>query len=125
MPHELVIGGLHRLFPGLKEKLQRKLTVPLTMTYTRHTHGKDRQEGGILPSGIRLAPYFSFDAFAGRNSAFPYLTHEQLEEIGGVEYQALCLLLWLVGGVSSTRNYHLRRIIAEERHCSYGLAVNY
>ncbi|EIN06562.1 TrkH-domain-containing protein [Punctularia strigosozonata HHB-11173 SS5] len=100
MPHKLLLNGLHKLFPGLQEKMHRTLTVPLTTTYTRHAYGHPGEhDGRPLPTGVKLAPYFSFDAFAGRNSAFPYLTHEQLEEVGGVEYQALCLLLWLVGGL--------------------------
>lgn len=31
---------------------------------------------------------------------FHSLTHEQLEELGGVEYRALSALLWIVAGVS-------------------------
>jgi Trk-type K+ transport system membrane component len=49
-----------------------------------------------------MYPYLSFQANVGRNSNFKGLTTEQQEELGGVEYRALKLLLritvayWLV-----------------------------
>ena len=52
-------------------------------------------------SGVKTVPYISFDAVVGRNSAFPYLTNTQIEELGGVEYRALNALLWIVAAVSS------------------------
>ena len=45
------------------------------------------------------APYVSFEATVGRNSAFHMLTADELDELGGVEYRALNALLWIVGFV--------------------------
>jgi hypothetical protein len=45
--------------------------------------------------------YISFAAVVGRNSRFEGLTEEQMEELGGVEYRALRVLLWIVIGVST------------------------
>ena len=43
-------------------------------------------------------PYFTFNPTIGRNSLFLGLTEEQREELGGVEYRAVkVLLLVLVG----------------------------
>ena len=38
-------------------------------------------------------PYLSWTPTVGRNSAFADLTEEQREELGGIEYRALKLLL--------------------------------
>ena len=38
-------------------------------------------------------PYFTFQPNVGRNSLFVGLTEEQREELGGVEYRAVKLLL--------------------------------
>jgi len=47
---------------------------------------------------IKQTPeYLTFDAMVGRNSNFYGLTHEEEEELGGVEYRALGVLLWTVG----------------------------
>lgn len=39
--------------------------------------------------------YLSWTPTVGRNSAFVGLTHEQIEELGGVEYRALKALRWI------------------------------
>ena len=44
----------------------------------------------------RIVPYLTFDAIVGKNSAFEDLTEDELEELGGVELQALNLLSWAV-----------------------------
>ncbi len=36
-----------------------------------------------------MAPYLSWEPTLGRNSAFPDLTEEQREELGGIEYRSL------------------------------------
>ena len=48
-------------------------------------------------------PYISFAATVGRNSRFTGLTEEQMDELGGVEYRALRVLLYIVIGVSRRR----------------------
>jgi hypothetical protein len=53
-----------------------------------------------LPNA-KVVPYISFNAIVGRNSNFRNLTNEQLEELGGIEYRALNVLLWIIGLVSA------------------------
>lgn len=89
MPHEIIGVLINRFFPKLERKLTRTVTMPLTTTMASRM-------------GTTLAPYISFDAVVGRNSAFHDLTHNQIEELGGVEYRALNALLWIVAGVSQT-----------------------
>ena len=43
-------------------------------------------------------PYFTFQPTIGRNSLFVGLTEEQREELGGVEYRAVKLLLKVLVG---------------------------
>lgn len=93
MPHEIVKDLFSYLFPKLKRKLTRTMTLPRTTTLTSR-----RGEVGVV--GAKPAPYISFDAIVGRNSAFKQLTKEQQDELGGVEYRALKALLWIVAGVS-------------------------
>ncbi|OAX36883.1 hypothetical protein K503DRAFT_857719 [Rhizopogon vinicolor AM-OR11-026] len=110
MPHKLLGMLFGWLFPGIKNRLKRTMTIPITTTLTggglgrtmsgaasesgRSTHG-----GSISAAeGAKPVTYISFDAIVGRNSAFHLLTNEQLEELGGVEYRALNALLWLVAG---------------------------
>jgi potassium uptake Trk family protein len=54
-----------------------------------------------------LAPYLSWEPTLGRNSAFPGLTEEQREELGGIEYRSLKTLalvltfyFWFYWGLS-------------------------
>jgi hypothetical protein len=82
-----VLAGrlLVRLFPQIGRALTRTVTVPVGVP------------GGV---GGGLGRYVSFTTLVGRNSAFPGLTNDQLEELGGVEYRALNALLWIVAAVS-------------------------
>lgn len=91
MPYTMATGLFGRVFPNIRKKLSRTVTIPHTTSYipTREN----------APPGTKSAPYISFRAIVGRNSAFHELTHEQMEELGGVEYRALNALLWIVGGV--------------------------
>ncbi|KAM7205055.1 Low-affinity potassium transport protein [Rhypophila sp. PSN 637] len=41
-------------------------------------------------------PYLSWEPTLGRNSAFPDLTEEQREELGGIEYRALKTLFFII-----------------------------
>lgn len=49
---------------------------------------------------VKEVPYISFSAVIGRNSHFKDLTDEQMDELGGVEYRALKVLLVIVICVS-------------------------
>lgn len=49
---------------------------------------------------VAPAPYLSFAPTVGRNSKFKGLTTEQQEELGGVEFRALSVLLRIVVGYS-------------------------
>lgn len=92
-PHEVLSTLFKRFLPDANRRLTRTLTVPRTMTVTsQHATLSGAQSA-------RVVPYISFDAVVGRNSVFHSLTHEQLEELGGVEYRALTALLWIVAGV--------------------------
>ena len=46
--------------------------------------------------GSTVVPYFSFTAIVGKNSVFHGLTEDQLEELGGIEFRALNMLMWAV-----------------------------
>ncbi|SJK97970.1 uncharacterized protein ARMOST_01226 [Armillaria ostoyae] len=90
MPHEILGSLIDWFFPKFKRKLTRTVTEPASTTIAS-------QRGTTLTSA-RTVPYISFDAVVGHNSSFPYLTSNQLEELGGVEYRALNALLWIVAG---------------------------
>ncbi|THV06206.1 hypothetical protein K435DRAFT_773402 [Dendrothele bispora CBS 962.96] len=92
MPHEIVHSIFKRFFPGVRRELSRTATIPRTTTIVSQ-HGDT-----IPPPGVKVVPYITFDAVVGRNSVFPELTDEQIEELGGVEYRALNALLWIVAG---------------------------
>ncbi|KAJ6589897.1 cation transport protein-domain-containing protein [Mycena vulgaris] len=91
MPHEIARNLFSRFFPKLQRKLTRSMTLPRITTLA-----SNRGEIGVV--GAKPAPYISFDAIVGRNSAFQQLTKEQQDELGGVEYRALKALLWIVAG---------------------------
>lgn len=99
MPHEIAQSLFSRLFPQLKRKLTRTVTVPLTTTIAS-------QRGENLPPGAKPVPYITFEAIVGRNSTFPLLTEAQLEELGGVEYRALNALQWIIACVNICLHIH-------------------
>lgn len=72
------------------------MTIPrtTTITGTRSLGGLSTDEYG----NARPVGYISFDAVVGRNSQFTKLTRSQREELGGLEYRALGLLLKIVIG---------------------------
>lgn len=81
---------------------ERSMTLPRTTTYTS-TH--TALPGGGVAGGIGLpgtltkpVSYITFDATVGRNSRFRGLTTAQQEELGGVEYRALTVLMRIVVG---------------------------
>ena len=87
-----IIGSLFaKLFPKLRRKFRRTVTIPVTTSLAPDHENKP---------GSRYAPYLSFETRVGPNSTFHFLTSDQLDEIGGVEYRALNALLWIVAGVN-------------------------
>lgn len=90
-PFAIIRDLFNRLFPKLRRKVTRTVTIPVTVSLV--SQQKD------IPPGAKAVPYISFNAIVGRNSAFHHLSHEEMEELGGVEYRALNALLWIVGGV--------------------------
>ncbi|KAJ3511772.1 hypothetical protein NLJ89_g3904 [Agrocybe chaxingu] len=88
MPWAILKSLFGKLFPKAQQKLVRTMTIPATMSITPNAAGADGDK--------KRVPYISFDATVGRNSTFYLLTSDQLDEIGGVEYKALNLLLWIV-----------------------------
>ena len=80
--------------PNASRNLTKTFSVPRTATIRRwDSMASDGVEG-------KEVPYISFSATVGRNSRFKDLTDEQMDELGGVEYRALKVLLIIVVGVS-------------------------
>ncbi|KAI0042575.1 hypothetical protein FA95DRAFT_1564224 [Auriscalpium vulgare] len=94
-PHQVASRIFRHYAPKkLQHHISRTVTIPRTQTITSvHTNNI-----GSPSTGARAVPYISFDAVVGRNSVFHSLDSEQLEELGGVEYRALTMLSWIVGG---------------------------
>lgn len=92
-PLSLISRLIRRLSPNLGNSIYKKVTMPRTETLI-----SQRGAGGVPLGETRTVPYITFDALVGRNSAFHDLTQEKLEELGGVEYRALSMLLWIIGG---------------------------
>ncbi|KZT28729.1 TrkH-domain-containing protein [Neolentinus lepideus HHB14362 ss-1] len=90
-PADLVSTLIQRSTPGLHAHLTRTMTMPRNTTITGITN--EGREAGI---DGRQVPYISFNAIVDRNSMFRQLSDEHLQELGGVEYRALCALLWIV-----------------------------
>jgi hypothetical protein len=96
MPWSIIGSLFTKVFPGLKRKITRTVTIPVTTSLTPGLENKP---------GWKYAPYLSFKARVGPNSTFHLLTSDQLDELGGVEYRALNALLWIVAGVSLFLSY--------------------
>jgi len=88
MPWTIVRNIIGALFPGVKHRVVRTMTVPATVSIAPSRPDASPES--------KQVPYISFEALVGRNSAFQLLTTDQLDEIGGVEYRALNALLWIV-----------------------------
>ena len=84
---------VRKLFPGLHEKLWRTVTEPRTSTLLPSDSGTIPQS---LHDGTAVVPYLTFPTIVGKNSAFHNLTQEQLEELGGIEFRALNMLMWAI-----------------------------
>jgi Trk-type K+ transport system membrane component len=91
---------MKKFAPRLRQQLDRTLTIPRTTTMQSQVHGVANaveHPAGVPLTRSKSAPYLTFPATIGRNSNFRYLTEDELEELGGVEYRALNALLWIVG----------------------------
>lgn len=69
---------------------------PRSATFERVLNSTFRRRRDDSPSSRRSTqtlPYFTFNPTIGRNSLFLGLTEEQREELGGVEYRAVKVLL--------------------------------
>lgn len=85
--------------PSTARRLSRKLSRWRTPTISRFRTGTDEylegetdDEGHSLRN-VNSANYLSWVPTIGRNSTFIHLTEEQKEELGGVEYRAVKLLI--------------------------------
>ncbi|WVF70581.1 hypothetical protein IAT40_005373 [Kwoniella sp. CBS 6097] len=111
-PTPLEIGKkvFRKAFPEASHALTQSLTMGRTTTMVGRTSTIARSNtivptntmagrGSIAASGTeKEVPYISFAAVIGRNSRFHDLTQEQMDELGGVEYRALRVLLYIVVG---------------------------
>ncbi|KAH6913933.1 potassium transporter [Coprinopsis sp. MPI-PUGE-AT-0042] len=90
MPFAIIKALFHRLFPHLGKTLRRTVTHPATVSLTRVPTGQ---------SGNRPASYIRENATikVGRNSEFKDLSPEDHWNMGIKEYEALSILLWVVG----------------------------
>jgi hypothetical protein len=87
-PIKLVKSLFNKFFPQASKSINKQFTMPRTSTISGR--------GTIAPDSGKEVPYISFEAVVGRNSRFHDLTEEQMDELGGVEYRALRVLLWIV-----------------------------
>lgn len=92
-PLDWSMNFLYYLFPSFKRNLRRTFTTPLSPVL----FVPDQDE---VPPGARPVSYLSFHARVGHNSRFIGLSDDDYKELGGVEYRALTLSLWIVSGVS-------------------------
>lgn len=82
-PFAIIKQLFRKLFPKAVGNLERTLTMQRNPTY--ESNGE-----------VKSVNYISFDAVVGRNSHFHDLSKEESDELGGVEYRALRVLLWIV-----------------------------
>ncbi|GAA5951506.1 hypothetical protein JCM21900_001587 [Sporobolomyces salmonicolor] len=83
--------------PALRNAVERSMTMPRTTTImSTHSQVSGLGAHGDNAEHVKPVSYISFDAVVGRNSRFHHLTTAQQEELGGVEYRALTLLLRIV-----------------------------
>ncbi|KAI0354804.1 TrkH-domain-containing protein [Trametes cingulata] len=90
---EVLSRVVSRISPSLQRRLKRTLTVPRTETLVPENA---RAFGSEDNGTVKRVPYLSFSATVKRNSTFYGLTAEDIEELGGVEYRALCSLSWII-----------------------------
>ena len=98
-PREVLEQTSQKMFPHFHRRLQKTLTIPRTSTLVPQNAQKTPSRQSTLPT--RPVSYLSFIANVGKNSRFHGLSEEELLELGGVEYSALNVLMWIVPLVSS------------------------
>ena len=91
-PITAMAGLVGRKIPAIANPLERHMTMPRTQTFASVASGQTNDPNR------KTAPYTSFDLVVGRNSRFHGLTTAQQEELGGVEFRALTVLLRVVVG---------------------------
>jgi hypothetical protein len=106
-PLKLIAQLAKKAFPGQHRSLTQTLTMPRTNTIGRKGTIVSETETGVG----KEVPYISFAAVVGRNSRFEGLTGDQMDELGGVEYRALKVLMWIVIAV---RVHHTRPIVSPD-----------
>lgn len=99
-PFEILRMAIERFFPKASMKLSRTMTMPRTNSIAGR--GTITSAPGASEEDNKEVPYISFQAIVGRNSRFHGLTEEQMDELGGVEYRALRVLLIIVCAVSQS-----------------------
>lgn len=85
--------------PLVRNTFGRDASMPRTTTMiSTHSRGETTVAGTQYDRSGAVKPvsYISFDALVGRNSRFHALTKAQQEELGGIEYRALTLLIKIV-----------------------------
>jgi len=88
--------AVDKFFPKASMTVSRTMTMPRTNSIA----GRGTINSGMAEE-TKEVPYISFSAVVGRNSRFHDLTEEQMDELGGVEYRGLRVLLYIVSGVCS------------------------
>ena len=91
--HSTISEISQKLFPKLYQKVRRTVTMPRAATLLPADTVRTSQ-GPHETSTV--VPYLSFPTIVGRNSVFHGLTEDQLEELGGIEFRALNMLMWVV-----------------------------
>ncbi|KAG8880238.1 low affinity potassium transporter [Tulasnella sp. 332] len=116
-PFEVMEKAIHHFFPALGKRIDKSINMPRTETLVSMS-GPPRSVNDVMGAPLthtKTVPYLSFDARVGRyatyryapsyphysdwmvrNSEFHNLTRERLQELGGVEYRALSMLLWIL-----------------------------
>lgn len=111
---KLVDAGLRRAAPNLRDAIWNKFTMPVQETFSgaAYTRSVD-PEGNPGPKppkenpdpSKKQVPYLSLGTSVsmrnGSTLGFENLREEDYERLGGVEYQALRALMWLIPGVRS------------------------
>lgn len=88
--------------PRLLNKKDKQLHHPENeLFHFAHSKGKRRHTLETLRTALSRdkedgTPYLSWEPTLGRNSAFPDLTEEQREELGGIEYRSLKTLAFIL-----------------------------
>ncbi|GAA6062637.1 hypothetical protein JCM10212_000299 [Sporobolomyces blumeae] len=82
----------------LRRAAEQQSALPRTSTLVSTRSRRYSFESSAAPRYGKPVSYISFDATVGRNSRFHHLTTAQQEELGGIEYRALMLLLKIIVG---------------------------